>query len=115
MSISVTLSTLLCVLGISAGQLLFKKAAANISGDISLLTLVQNGWLVGALFLYGITTIGWVWILRHAPLHLAYPFMSLAFLIVPVLAWAVLGEPIHWRTFAGAALIIAGVSLAATS
>jgi len=65
--------------------------------------------------LYGVTTLGWVWILRHAPLHLAYPFMGLAFLIVPTLAWAFLGEPLGWRTLAGGALIMAGVTLASTT
>ena len=53
-----------------------------------------------------------MWILRHAPLQLAYPFMGLAFLIVPTLAWLFLGEPLHWRTLAGGALILAGVALA---
>ena len=74
-----------------------------------------NGWLIASLALYGITTLGWVWILRHAPLHLAYPFMGLAFLIVPTLAWAFLGEPLHWRTLAGGVLIMAGVALASAS
>ena len=71
--------------------------------------------LIASLALYGITTLGWVWILRHAPLHLAYPFMGLAFLIVPTLAWAFLGEPLHWRTLAGGVLIMAGVALASAS
>ena len=106
------LVTILCVLGISIGQLLFKKAAAALPETLSLMALLTNGWLIASLALYGITTLGWVWVLRHAPLHLAYPFMGLAFLIVPTLAWAFLGEPLHWRTLAGGALIMAGVALA---
>lgn len=115
MGITLSLYTLLCVLGISIGQLLFKKAAAALPSIISLPSLLQNGWLIAALALYGVTTLGWVWILRHAPLHLAYPFMGLAFLIVPMLAWGFLGEPLHWRTLAGGVLIMAGVALASTS
>jgi drug/metabolite transporter (DMT)-like permease len=115
MSTALTFATLLCVLGISIGQLLFKKAAAALPAVVSLPALLQNGWLIAALALYGITTLGWVWILRHAPLHMAYPFMGLAFLIVPTLAWTFLGEPLHWRTLAGGALIMAGVALASTS
>lgn len=107
--------TLLCVLCISIGQLLFKKAAADLSAPLSILGVLQNGWLIAALALYGITTLGWIWILRQAPLHLAYPFMGLAFLIVPTLAWLLLGEPIGWRTLAGGALILAGVALASTN
>ena len=75
-------------------------------------TPALNSWLIASLALYGVTTLGWVWILRHAPLHLAYPFMGLAFIIVPTLAWLFLGEPLHWRTLAGGALILAGVALA---
>lgn len=111
----ITLSTLVCVLGISIGQLLFKKAAAALPSPMSLTGLLQNGWLITALLLYGITTLGWIWVLRHAPLHLAYPFMGLAFLLVPTLAWLFLGEPLHWRTLAGGALIMAGVALASTN
>ena len=33
-------------------------------------------------------------------------------LIVPVLAWALLGEPLTWQTLAGGGLILAGVTLA---
>ena len=113
MSNLTVLATLLCVLCIAIGQLLFKKAALALPAQAQLLDWVFNGWLVASLVLYGITTLGWVWI--HAPLHLAYPFMGLAFLIVPTLAWAFLGEPLHWRTLAGGVLIMAGVALASAS
>lgn len=114
MPLSLSIYTLLCVLGISIGQLWFKKAAAALPATFSLVGLLQNWWLVAALALYGVTTLGWVWVLRQAPLHLAYPFMGLAFLIVPTLAWLFLGEPMHWRTVAGGVLIMAGVALAST-
>ncbi|PJI96071.1 hypothetical protein CLU85_0809 [Acidovorax sp. 69] len=107
--------TLLCVLSISVGQILFKKAAGAFSAQLTWQAFVFNGWLIASLALYGLTTLGWVWILRNVPLHLAYPFMGLAFFIVPTLAWIFLGEPLHWRTLAGGALIMAGVALASTS
>ncbi|MDH4418574.1 hypothetical protein DBR12_14895 [Acidovorax sp. HMWF029] len=109
------LYTLACVLAISVGQLMFKKAAAAMLVPLTLSNLLQNGWLLASLLLYGFTTLAWVWVLRNAPLHLAYPFMGLAFLIVPTLAWMFLGEPLHWRTLAGGALILAGVALASSS
>ena len=115
MNLVLTLQTLACVICISFGQLLFKKAAAALPAQPGLWDWATNGWLLVSLALYGITTLGWIWVLRHAPLHLAYPFMGLAFLIVPVIAWAFLGEPLHWRTLAGGALILAGVVLAAQS
>ena len=115
MPVLLACATIICVLCISIGQLLFKKAAATLPSVLSISALLGNGWLMASLILYALTTLGWVWILRHAPLHWAYPFMGLAFLIVPTLAWLFLGEPLHWRTLAGGVLIMAGVALASTS
>lgn len=103
---------LVCVFGIATGQLLFKKAATAASNAPFLEAWVFNGWLLAALVLYGAMTLLWIWLLRHVPLYVAYPFMGLAFLIVPVLAWALLGEPLTWQTLAGGGLILAGVTLA---
>ena len=77
---------LLCVSGMSVGQLLFKKAALSMP-VFSLPEILKNSWFLLAIGLYGITTLGWVWILRFIPLSLAYPMMSLAFVLVrdPVL------------------------------
>ena len=112
MSVRLSIFSFLCVLCLAIGQLLFKKAAVTLPATLSVAALLSNGWLIASLILYALTTFGWVWILRHAPLHLAYPFMGLAFLVVPVLAWLFLGEPLHWRTLAGGTLIMAGVALA---
>lgn len=113
MSPLLTISTIACVLGISIGQMLFKKAAQSITEAANWHHWVFNGWLLAALVLYGITTLAWIWVLRHAPLHLAYPFMGLAFLIVPCLGWLFLGEPIRPSTLVGGALILAGIAIAA--
>ena len=115
MTFQLSLITLACVTCISIGQLLFKKAATALPANPGWMDWATNGWLIASLALYGVTTLAWVWILRHAPLHLAYPFMGLAFLIVPTLAWLLFGEPIGWRTLAGGALILAGVALASQS
>lgn len=105
--------TIVCVLGISIGQLLFKRAALSISNAALWKHWVLNGWLIAALALYGVTTLVWIFVLRHAPLHLAYPFMGLAFLIVPCLGWMFLGEPIRFPTIVGGMLILAGITIAA--
>jgi drug/metabolite transporter (DMT)-like permease len=108
-----TSNTILCVLGISLGQMLFKKAALSMPEAANWQHWVFNGWLITALALYGITTLVWIWVLRHAPLHLAYPFMGLAFLIVPCLGWLFLGEPIRMPTLIGGALILVGITITA--
>jgi drug/metabolite transporter (DMT)-like permease len=109
-----TASTLVCVTFISIGQLLFKKAASALPENPGIMDWLLNGWLLTSLALYAATTVGWVWVLRTVPLHMAYPFMGLAFVIVPTLAWFFLKEPLHWKTVAGGLLIMAGVTLAST-
>lgn len=113
MSLPLIFFTVLCVVGISLGQLLFKKAAMALPVNAHWVDWIFNGWLVVALGLYGVTTVLWVWILRSAPLHLAYPFMGLAFVLVPAIGWYALGEPLRWQTLIGGCLILAGVTLAA--
>ncbi|EEY50303.1 hypothetical protein VIH_002853 [Vibrio cholerae CT 5369-93] len=51
----------------------------------------------------------WVYALRLVPLSIAYPFMALAFIIVPVLGIIFLKEPFHWRMLVGAGLIMMGL------
>jgi drug/metabolite transporter (DMT)-like permease len=113
MTAFLTTITILCVIGISLGQMLFKKAALSMPEAASWQHWVFNGWLITALALYGITTLVWIWVLRHTPLHLAYPFMGLAFLIVPGLGWLFLGEPIRIHTIIGGVLILAGITITA--
>ncbi|MBF5003977.1 EamA family transporter [Diaphorobacter caeni] len=112
MTTFLTSITVLCVLGISFGQLLFKRAAQSIANASNWQDWIFNGWLIGALALYGLTTLVWVWVLRNAPLHLAYPFMGLAFLFVPILGWLILGERVQTPTIIGGVLILAGITIA---
>lgn len=115
MSFQLTCLTLLCVLGISIGQVLFKQGASSIKDATQWQDWVLNGWLLAALILYGATTLAWIWVLRNAPLRLAYPFMGLAFLLVPCLGWLFLGEPLRVATLTGGALILIGIALTAHS
>jgi drug/metabolite transporter (DMT)-like permease len=112
MSVRLSFLALLCVIGVAAGQLLFKKAATALPNSFSVFGFLLNGWLICSLILYGVTTLGWIWVLRYSPLYLAYPFMGLAFVLVPILSSIFLGEPLHWRSLAGGAVILVGVILA---
>jgi len=103
------LLSLLCVLGIACGQVLFKKAALTLGEERHWLALATSGWLLAALILYGAATLLWVMVLRTTPLTLAYPLFALSFLLVPLLAWLLLGEPLRPATFYGGLLILAGV------
>jgi len=101
---------------IAAGQILFKRAAMQVGTTagshwlVDLLTLPVM-WL--ALALYGGATILWVKILTTVPLSRAYPFVALAFVLVPAAGYLFFSEPITPRYVIGAAIIIAGVLVAA--
>lgn len=95
---------------LAVGQILFKLAADQAHADKPLwLQLPLNPSFLAALLVYGITTGLWVWILRQAPLQLAYPFVALAYFFVPVAAYFFLNEPLRWQTWLGAAFIGVGI------
>jgi drug/metabolite transporter (DMT)-like permease len=105
--------TVLCVLLISAGQILFKMAAAEglRRGHLNLIEQWLTWSLFFALVIYAIATLLWVWVLRHVPLSVAYPIYALAFIIVPVCGYIVLNEQLSWHHFVGGLTIIVGVMI----
>lgn len=109
MSISVYLSTLICVVGIAAGQILFKLTANAMNIAPSAFSLKPMLLFGGTVALYGLTSIGWVFILRHAELGKIYPFMALAFIFVPLSSHFLFGEQFSRGFFIGTALLISGL------
>ncbi|HEY2255024.1 MAG TPA: EamA family transporter [Variovorax sp.] len=103
---------LLCVLGIAAGQILFKLSAAAMQKAGSFLDPRGLLILFVALGLYGITTLAWVWVLQQIELGRVYPLMALAFVVVPLGSHFLLGERFQIQYFVGVALIVAGIVVA---
>jgi drug/metabolite transporter (DMT)-like permease len=94
---------------ISIGQLLFKITAERANVAQSLFAANVLIILCAAVALYGGATLVWVASLRYVPLTVAYLFMALSFVIVPVLAAVFLHEPLTLRFCAGMLLIIVGI------
>jgi len=109
------LLTLLCVVLIAAGQMLFKIAAAQWRIDGWSWATVRgflSPTMILALMLYGLTTILWVFVLHSVPLSVAYPIYALVFVLVPVAAHFLFGEALSWNTVIGGAIIMLGVVIA---
>lgn len=102
----------LCVLGIAAGQLLFKLGANSLTQTGSYFAPKTAAILFCSLTLYGITTIAWIWVLQKMAIGRAYPLMALAFVLVPLGSHFILGERFQPQYFVGVALIITGVVVA---
>jgi drug/metabolite transporter (DMT)-like permease len=100
---------LICVLGIAAGQILFKLSASTLQRTGSFFDIATLTTLFSAFALYGITTIAWVWVLQKIELGKVYPLMALAFVIVPIGSHLIFGEKFQSQYFLGVAVIIAGI------
>jgi drug/metabolite transporter (DMT)-like permease len=105
-----------CVCALAAGQIIFKV----VSGRIDTITDILSDRTTFVIFataaaLYGASTLAWIVALRSIPLSQAYLFMALGFVIVPIAAHFVFGEPLSAQFLFGAALICAGIWIAAAS
>ena len=110
LSLNQFILTSITVLAMAAGQILFKLAAGDMHVSESWIRqIVFNRYLAVAMIVYLSATALWVALLRQIPLHVAYPFVALAFVLVPVLGYWFLNEPLRWQSLLGALVIVLGV------
>ncbi|WP_066269316.1 SMR family transporter [Hydrogenophaga palleronii] len=110
---------LFCVLLSSAAQLAMKRgmaaSGATSAADVGSTYLQALGsplvWL--GLVLYGASAVLWLWVLSRLDVSVAYPLVSLGFVVTLALGVWWLGEPFSWLRVAGCTLIVVGVSLLA--
>jgi drug/metabolite transporter (DMT)-like permease len=101
---------------LTAGQILFKRAARQVDlAGYWVVELARLPAMWAAVALYAGATILWVRILTTVPLSRAYPFAALAFVLVPAAGYLLFDESFNVRYVVGAALIIGGVIVAAGS
>lgn len=105
-------ATILCVVGLAVGQILFKVSATALSETGTFFALKPAAILFAAMCLYGVTSIAWVWVLQKVELGRVYPLMALAFVLVPLGSHLVFGERFQTQYFVGVAMIIAGIIIA---
>ena len=97
---------------LSAGQVLLKiialRAAETGTGGGLLINMLSIPlfWLTGAV--YGLVMVFWVWLLTFIPLNLAYPFLMLSLIFVPILSHFFLSEDISARYWFGLTLMSTG-------
>lgn len=103
-----------CVCALAAGQILFKLVSGRTQALMDILSNKETFLIfAAAAALYGMSTLAWIVALRSIPLSQAYLFMALGFVIVPVAAHFVFGEPLSLQLLFGAALVCAGIWVAA--
>jgi drug/metabolite transporter (DMT)-like permease len=98
-----------CVVGLAIGQLLFKLSSTALYSTGTLLSQRSAIPLLAAMFIYGITSVAWVWVLQKVELGRVYPMMALAFVFVPIGSHFIFGERFHAQYFIGLVIIVLGI------
>lgn len=100
------------------GQLVIKWQAAQagplpgppVEKLLFLLRLVLfNPWVLSGLFAAFLASLAWTAAMTKLPLSHAYPFMSLAFVLVLFLSAIFFHEPLSWPKLIGMTCIVAGI------
>jgi len=104
------------VLG-GGGQLLFKAAARALPsfaelGVGGLLTrMFTTPLILGGFGCFFISALLWIVALRSVPLSIAYPLVALSYIIIFTGSYFLFSEPLCWRHWIGAGLIVGGIVL----
>jgi multidrug transporter EmrE-like cation transporter len=80
-----------------------------------LYAVVANPFVLGGLFVYGLSAVVWLFVLARIDVSVAYPFVSLGFVVTMVLGCLLFGEAFTIRKILGTLVVMAGVYLVAAA
>ena len=122
-----TLSTLLFLLAgvmLNAGAQLLLKAGTNSIGvfEFSRENVVPIGWqlvtephIIGGLGCYVISVAVWIMALSRVEVSIAYPLLSVGYVVNALAAWYLFGEAVTPMRLIGIGIIILGVCVVTRS
>lgn len=101
----------------AAAQILMKAGTNSIGFfEFSRDNIVPIGWklatewhIVVALLCYALSVVIWVLALSRVPVSIAFPMLSMAYVVNAVAAWYLLGEAFNPTKLVGMGVIILGV------
>ena len=123
MTPSAVLFLLTGVLLNAAAQLLL-KGGTNRMGVITLTLdnwsstlarMASEGYFVAGVVLYGVSLVVWIMGLSRVPVSIAYPMLSLGYIVNAIAAHYLFGEAVTAQRWLGIGFIVAGVFLVARS
>ena len=121
---AISFSLLMTGVLLNAGAQLLLKAGTNPVGafQFSMENVVPIGWklatqphIVSGLGCYVISVVVWVMALSRVEVSIAYPMLSIGYVVNALAAWYLLGEAVSAMRFAGIFVIIIGVVMVARS
>jgi uncharacterized membrane protein len=96
----------------SIGQIFLKLGvASNISKIVTfndLVIFLFRPYLLAGFSIYFLCAFLWLWVLTKIQLNIAYPFLSLTFVFVPLFSWIFIGEKLTLTYLTGTSLIFIG-------
>jgi len=102
------------ILLMSIGQLFFKQAAIFVNGNekLGLITrYLYNPAFYAAILFFATATFTWVQILTKMKISVAYPILSISYILTALGAYYLFGEKLSPTNIAGIFVIMLGVSL----
>lgn len=76
----------------------------------SIIKTIFSPVVLAGFIAYGLGSIIWLFVLQRLPLSVAYPALSLSYVIIVIVSFLFLGEPLTTNKIIGVALIVAGVT-----
>jgi len=119
-----TFSLLLAGVLLNAGAQLLLKAGTNRIGEFafSMDNLVPIGTriassppILAGLACYGVSVVVWILALSRVPVSVAYPMLSIGYIVNALAAWWLFGESLGAQKLVGIGFIVVGVFLVARS
>ena len=107
----------------AAAQLLL-KAGTNVLGVLSLTRdnwpdmlarMATQGHFIAGVFLYAVSVVVWIFGLSRVPVSVAYPMLSLGYVVNAIAAHYLFGEAVTVTRWLGIGFIVLGVWLVARS
>jgi multidrug transporter EmrE-like cation transporter len=109
---------------LNAGAQLLLKAGVRQIGEFAFTTdnILPVGWsiatnipILGGLTCYVVSVVVWILALSRVEVSIAYPMLSIGYVVNALLAWWLFGEAVTAQRMAGISVIIVGVIIVARS
>ena len=119
-----TFSLLMLGVLLNAAAQLLLKAGANRVGEFAFTLdnvlpvgarLATSAPILAGLGCYVVSVVVWILALSRVPVSVAYPMLSVGYVLNAVAAWMLFGESLGAQKLVGIAFIVAGVFLVARS
>ena len=98
-----------CIVFTVAGQLLIKKGAMAQPEGQAIYRFFFDPYILAGLASAVIASMSWMKALQHLPLSRAYPFMSISFPVVAILASFLFSETVKPTQWVGLSVILLGL------